>query len=153
MADQGDVRWADQQYQLHSHIVGESAERGNVKSALLLVAALLVGAGLASGAVLGVTRPWEAAAPTATAVPAPLIATVEPKAAFNQIDILKVTQQQVASLPFPQGAQWVRCTGARFRPANSMWVVECEFRAEKTDAEPLSTRTYTVSDQDGKLVK
>jgi len=124
-----------------------------MKRLALVAVAMLVGAALASGAVLGVTRPWQAADPTATATPARPTATTEPKAAFNQIDILKLTTQQVASLPFPQGANWVICTSAQFRPANSMWVVNCEFRAEKTDTEPASTRTYTVSDQDGKLVK
>ena len=124
-----------------------------MKRLALVAVPMLVGAALTSGAVLAVTRPWQGAEPTATAAPARPTATTQPKAAFNQADILRLTAQQVASLPFPQGTNWVRCTNAQFRPANSMWVVDCEFRAEKTDMEPASTRTYTVSDQDGKLVK
>ena len=34
-----------------------------------------------------------------------------------------------------------------------MWIVICDYLADKTDTTPVQTSTFTVSDLDGKLVK
>ena len=107
---------------------------------------LLVGAAIAVGATLGVTRPWQS---EHVGLPTPAAGELEP--AFSELEIMRLTTQQVTNLPFPTGTQWVSCTRAVYRSGNGMWVVDCDYRAEKTNMLPMFTRTYTVSDQTGKL--
>jgi len=118
-----------------------------MKQRMIPVVTLLVGAGIAAVAILGVTRPWQSEEQHPVYTPAP-------KAAFTESDILSLAQQQVASgIAFPTGTKWIWCDSASYRPAADMWVVTCNYYHEKGDTEIAQTRVYSVSDKDGKLVK
>ena len=118
-----------------------------MKQWMIPVVTLLVGAGIAAGAILGLTRPWQSEERIPVSTPAP-------KAAFTEDEIVGLAQQQVVSGKLsPTKANWVRCVNASFKPAADMWVVTCNFYEEKEDTQIFQTRVYTVSDKDGKLVK
>lgn len=126
-----------------------------MKQWIIPVVTLLVGAGIAVGATLGVTRPWQSeetipvSTPTLTPMPTP---TAAPKATFTEVEIILLTQQQLSSgTAFPTGAKSVRCAGATFKPDADLWMVGCSFYSDQEGTQVLTNGFYTVSDKDGKL--
>ncbi len=117
-----------------------------MKQWIIPVVALLVGAGIAAGAILYVTGPWQSTQTIPT--PAP---TAAPKARFTAQDIERLAQQQVSNMPAPAGANFVRCVSASYRPDADMWVVTCDFAPDQAGQNIVESDTYTVSDKDGKL--
>jgi len=111
-----------------------------MKQWMIPMATLLVGAGIAVGATLGVTRPWQSEETNPVSAP---------QAAFTEQDILQLTQQQVRY----GGANGARCVSASFRPGADMWLVTCNLYSDQGGSEPIAARIYTVSDRDGKLVQ
>lgn len=128
-----------------------------MKQWMIPLVTFLVGAGVAAGAILGLTRPWqsEEPIPAPTSTPASKAApTSTPKAAFTEFEIILLTQQQLSSgTVLPAGAKSVGCGGATYKPDADMWVVSCSFYSDQEGTQVLTTGFYTVSDKDGKLVK
>ena len=74
--------------------------------------------------------------------------------AFRASDVLNLTTSQVAEAGnFPSGTSWVRCVGADFRQGNRFWVVACEFRVNRDDANPEATKSFSFDDRTGKIVR
>ena len=124
----------------------------------ILVVTLLVGACIAVGATLGVTRPWQSeAVPTPTPTPTPTMEATPTKEAtpvFSMSEITGLAEQQVSStLPFPPGTGYVGCRSAVFKPAARVWVVTCRYTTDAAGTQLVVQSNFTVSDKDGKLVK
>ncbi len=100
----------------------------------------------------GITSYPTQAAPIAIVTAAPVAAN------FTESDVLRLTQTQVTPLPPPQGAPWIRCSAATYRPGNHIWAVTCDYFANKDDATrtplaPVTTRTYSFDDVSGKVTQ
>ena len=76
-----------------------------------------------------------------------------PAANFTEFDAVRLTQAKVAenSRSWPADTHWVRCTSASYRSGNGLWVVTCEFRTNKDDPTPVSTKTYAFDDHTGQV--
>jgi hypothetical protein len=119
-----------------------------MKQWMIPVVMLLVGAGIAAGATLALTRPWQSEERIPVSTPAPEAAS------FTELDIVRLTQEQVGTKTvWPSGANWVRCDSASFRPDADMWVVTCSFSSDQAGTQIVRKSLYTVSDKDAKLVQ
>jgi len=125
-----------------------------MKQWIIPLVTLVASAGIAAGATLGVTRPWQSEAvptPTPTKEPTP---TKVPTPVFSLSDITGLAEQQVtATFPFPPGSGFVGCRSAVFRPAARVWVVTCRYTSDAEGTQLVAQANFTVSDKDGKLVK
>lgn len=112
-----------------------------------LIALVIVGGFLAlDGTVLH----WyvESDEPIPTPVPTRLAGPV-----FLASDVLNLTRAQVEEADvFPSDTRWVSCVRATYWSGNGVWVVECEFRVNRTD-DPEVTRSYTFDDRTGNLLR
>lgn len=76
----------------------------------------------------------------------------EADAAFNSLDVLRLALPQVTGLFFPEETEWVNCVTASYRSGNRKWVVTCEYRVNRNQPSPTTTRTYLFDDRTGQLV-
>lgn len=81
--------------------------------------------------------------------PSPSVAT----AVFTDKEVESLTEFAIEDGAFklPQGTQFANCVSAEFRPANDRWIVTCEFRANRSDAQPLQTRIFVFNDGEGRV--